>query len=561
MSFFDINKFILLEDLLNEDTAYHGSPYNFDKFDTAFMGKGEGAQVHGWGLYFSLNPDTVYRRYRGRISNNKDDAYRFISYKGKNYERGGQMYSLLKLVANSGKQDAIDKITKLLQDKSYLKKHPQYSDLLDKTKNVITNMDDSDIKQIEFNAGQNYTVEIPDIKTYLVEFKKWNQQPANVKKAFTDIYAEINSKGGQFSIDKTDNGKELYNALRYALESVSNSNERSDKLASLELLKHGVPGIFYDGYTDGKCVVIFSGNDIKIVSKAHSPEEDKMDLADDDVSEFTPADVSNIKKMTQKMQMAIVKERIDLFKYINNPSEKTCLEAIKKDPSLISYVDNPTEEMQKMAIKNNPSYIFKIDNPSKDMIKYSIENNLYDIEDLFTRFKNLMDYDLAYLALKSQYGYRAFPYIFDTGGGSSYDAYRTCDFYNLVLKDKSIISSLTGRSAIRDIISIISSKMDEYKNLDTNIVNELAMNFYFNKKVEILAKIKYKNVLSLASEKTVNAIILKLPMLAKGLTLKDNMQMKLIQKNPFNIRYISNPSKQVVDKALELNPQTKDYML
>jgi hypothetical protein len=33
--------------------AWHGSPYEFDKFQTAFMGKGEGAQAFGWGLYFT----------------------------------------------------------------------------------------------------------------------------------------------------------------------------------------------------------------------------------------------------------------------------------------------------------------------------------------------------------------------------------------------------------------------------------------------------------------------------------------------------------------------------
>jgi hypothetical protein len=33
--------------------AWHGSPYEFDKFQTQFMGKGEGVQAFGWGLYFT----------------------------------------------------------------------------------------------------------------------------------------------------------------------------------------------------------------------------------------------------------------------------------------------------------------------------------------------------------------------------------------------------------------------------------------------------------------------------------------------------------------------------
>lgn len=32
---------------------YHGSPFNFDEFDMAKVGTGEGAQAYGWGLYFA----------------------------------------------------------------------------------------------------------------------------------------------------------------------------------------------------------------------------------------------------------------------------------------------------------------------------------------------------------------------------------------------------------------------------------------------------------------------------------------------------------------------------
>jgi hypothetical protein len=44
--------------------AYHGSPYDFDKFDMSKIGTGEGAQVYGHGLYFADNELTAdwYRR-------------------------------------------------------------------------------------------------------------------------------------------------------------------------------------------------------------------------------------------------------------------------------------------------------------------------------------------------------------------------------------------------------------------------------------------------------------------------------------------------------------------
>ena len=39
--------------------AYHGSPYDFEKFDLGKIGTGEGAQAYGHGLYFAENPATA----------------------------------------------------------------------------------------------------------------------------------------------------------------------------------------------------------------------------------------------------------------------------------------------------------------------------------------------------------------------------------------------------------------------------------------------------------------------------------------------------------------------
>lgn len=36
-----------------EETAYHGTPHDFDRFSLEAIGTGEGAQVYGWGLYFA----------------------------------------------------------------------------------------------------------------------------------------------------------------------------------------------------------------------------------------------------------------------------------------------------------------------------------------------------------------------------------------------------------------------------------------------------------------------------------------------------------------------------
>ena len=47
--------------------AYHGSPYDFDRFSTEQIGTGEGAQAYGQGLYFAGNED-VARGYRDALT-------------------------------------------------------------------------------------------------------------------------------------------------------------------------------------------------------------------------------------------------------------------------------------------------------------------------------------------------------------------------------------------------------------------------------------------------------------------------------------------------------------
>ena len=61
--------------------GYHGSPYFFDGFTLAHIGSGEGAQAHGWGLYFALSR-AVAEGYRKKLK--KDYLQEIeITYKGR----------------------------------------------------------------------------------------------------------------------------------------------------------------------------------------------------------------------------------------------------------------------------------------------------------------------------------------------------------------------------------------------------------------------------------------------------------------------------------------------
>lgn len=52
-------------------TAFHGSPHKFEKFDLGSVGTGTGLQAHGWGLYFAFSKNTA-KRYRDRLKGRRD---------------------------------------------------------------------------------------------------------------------------------------------------------------------------------------------------------------------------------------------------------------------------------------------------------------------------------------------------------------------------------------------------------------------------------------------------------------------------------------------------------
>lgn len=59
--------------------AYHGSPHIFNEFSIEHMGSGEGAQVHGWGLYFTAH-EGVAQGYRERLTEYNDKYYEYKNF-------------------------------------------------------------------------------------------------------------------------------------------------------------------------------------------------------------------------------------------------------------------------------------------------------------------------------------------------------------------------------------------------------------------------------------------------------------------------------------------------
>ena len=70
---------------LLEQSAWHGSPYDFREFLLSMIGVGEGAQAHGWGLYFAQNRK-VSERYKERLTQRGHKTLFTMTYDGKPVE-------------------------------------------------------------------------------------------------------------------------------------------------------------------------------------------------------------------------------------------------------------------------------------------------------------------------------------------------------------------------------------------------------------------------------------------------------------------------------------------
>lgn len=329
------------DNLLVEVTAYHGSAYNFDKFDVAFIGKGEHGQAHGWGLYFSFG-ESIAQGYRTRISSmNSGNQFEVLTYKGKSYERGTVMYTLLEMLVLNGKKEAISRIDRILKNKEYMESKPNVEEWLLKTKKSFEKMKDGDLKAKPIKEeGNFYTVKLPEFKYYLDEGSTFAEQSDYVQKCLKKLYREKKIKAVKDYMDRnTYVARGFYNTL--------DATVGSPKKASLLLNDYGIAGIRYDGNIDKGCAVIFNNKDITIVSKATNINKDEPLLPED---------------------MA-VEENPELIKNYPNPSKKIQMIAVTTDKTAIQYIDNPDPEVIQYVLDDNPNNIIYIKNPSFDLIK------------------------------------------------------------------------------------------------------------------------------------------------------------------------------------------------
>ena len=258
-----------------EQRAWHGSSHDFDKFDLGYIGTGEGAQAHGWGLYFAGNKD-ISQGYANKLSNPVGE----VNVAGIIYSIGrgggswrvrniatGELISKMKIVKAISAlytEQGKDKALKYLKDKAdQTRKFKKiWIDAYDWLKNQ--KIDDS-----QWHNGKLYEVEIPDIDTLLDEQKSLSEQPSKVKKAILDYYRsrpdEYIAPEDEILTENNKTGKEFLKDVIFQLRREGSNTPERD--ASLLLNSFGINGITYYGNRDGRCYVVFDDKAIQIIDK------------------------------------------------------------------------------------------------------------------------------------------------------------------------------------------------------------------------------------------------------------------------------------------------------
>lgn len=232
--------------------AYHGSPYTFDHFDLGAIGTGEGAQGHGWGLYFAQDKQ-IAKAYKDTLSHH--------------------MYGDNDLQFN---EEALNKLYSTLSDKAHTE--ADYDKLSIVENILITHTEDDVLNNPdemfsaeaikwwktqrerylnkEYKESTLFEVDIPEDDVLLDERKNINEQPKKVQQAVRKMYRAL---GYKTSALKHVTGKEFYDTVA--------AEKGGQKEASEFINEHGIKGITYDGGNDGKCFVVFDDKAIQIINR------------------------------------------------------------------------------------------------------------------------------------------------------------------------------------------------------------------------------------------------------------------------------------------------------
>ena len=317
-------------------SAWHGSPYDFDKFDLGAIGTGEGNQVHGWGLYFAKDKK-VSKQYKDVLSklqgSNKSSLFKVEipnetellpeQYPISGY--GRYVRDSLKNGLHKMSDEQLERFTSLLikyhkdsiiGDK-WVNKYTHFMDVgyiiselhnKNKTINDINKIQKRNVDRFLKSVGIDEDIDTIASNEALLEdvYKKFRYdlypqyekekqlEREREEKAISNVKTDVYG-----ALEKTNIvGKQLYSFLSHALgndEHFNLYNVKNAKKASEFLNSIGIKGIYYDGEQDGRCYVVFDDKAIKVIEKYNQSVNGMTEIMSDGeriISIFKTADRS-----------------------------------------------------------------------------------------------------------------------------------------------------------------------------------------------------------------------------------------------------------------------------
>lgn len=302
-------------------SAWHGSPHDFDEFDLGAIGTGEGNQAHGWGLYFAKKK-SVSRNYQKvlskRLGTTNPKLFKVEIQDEKTMLDEDKYFKeqnkdVINKIVSAVNDLEIDKRKALLD---YYKEHPsyttnqEYKKLLGKIQSIkqdrdyiadaLTNNVNKIKEKIAREAAAEYGYNFDELKAdNTFEMAKKLIGEINEKLSALEKEKEVEGAKEKIKEDKIlesigdtftktpYTGRDVYVALSKAFG--------GDKGASEFLNSTGVKGITYDGYTDGRCYVVFDDKAIKVIEKYNQSVNGMTEIMSDGeriISIFKTADRS-----------------------------------------------------------------------------------------------------------------------------------------------------------------------------------------------------------------------------------------------------------------------------
>lgn len=256
------------EGVLNQP-AYHGSPYRgIDRFSTQHIGKGEGAQAYGWGLYFAARKKIAefYRASLAEPTVMLGDTNLSTLAQG----TGEEVAAARRLLGDFKNPAVLQATDDATQQKFWRDTEQFYRNTDTPEMRAVAALFDKygSISSVK-PGGQLYTVEVPDDSDLLDYDAPVNEQPEKVRKALEEMgfqpsyYVVVNENmttvaGGREFATLADaqryirqnnisgmplerknrvTGRDVYRALEIRLG--------SDEAASKALAAVGIPGLRY----------------------------------------------------------------------------------------------------------------------------------------------------------------------------------------------------------------------------------------------------------------------------------------------------------------------------